>query len=81
MARNAQRTRCLQPDGIEVLRFSDRDILLETEGVLEVIARAVTEGASPYPLPGVSAHGSRGSLAAPCQADRPRDLRIGTYLL
>ena len=47
LARHAQRTRYLQDRGIRVLRFSNREILLETEGVLDVIARAVTGEASP----------------------------------
>ncbi|MEK7995380.1 MAG: endonuclease domain-containing protein, partial [Planctomycetota bacterium] len=47
LARDAQRTRYLQDRGIRVLRFSNREILLETEGVLDVIARAVTGEASP----------------------------------
>ena len=33
LARDAQRTRYLQDRGIRVVRFSNREILLETEGV------------------------------------------------
>ena len=53
LARDTQRTRYLEERGVTVLRFSDREILLETEGVLEAIARAV-RGRMPD-------HGSLGS--------------------
>jgi very-short-patch-repair endonuclease len=36
-----QRTRCLEDQGIRVLRFSNDDVLANLDGVLELIARAV----------------------------------------
>ena len=47
LAGDAQRTRYLRDRGIRVLRFSNREILLETEGVLAVIARVAAREASP----------------------------------
>jgi very-short-patch-repair endonuclease len=47
-ARDAERTRFLEVAGFHVLRFTDREVLLETESVLEAIWRA-TKGYDPSP--------------------------------
>jgi very-short-patch-repair endonuclease len=39
--RDAARTRYLERHGLRVLRFTNLDVVLETESVLEVILRAV----------------------------------------
>ena len=38
---DAQRTRDLEQQGLKVLRFDDRQVLLQTEAVLETILRAM----------------------------------------
>ena len=38
---DAQRTRVLEQQGLQVLRFDDRQALLQTESVLEAIFQAV----------------------------------------
>ena len=43
MARDAQRTACLEARGIKVLRFSNADVLVNLRGVCDEIDRAVRE--------------------------------------
>ena len=53
-AQDASRTRVIAEHGYTVLRFWDNDVLKDTEGVLEAIAREVTRRTltpSPSPLP------------------------------
>jgi very-short-patch-repair endonuclease len=47
-ARDEERTRFLEAAGFHVPRFTDREVLLETESVLEAIWRA-TKGYDPSP--------------------------------
>jgi very-short-patch-repair endonuclease len=47
---DAIRTRTLYDLGIQVLRFSDRDILSNEEGVCEVIQRILETRNTPSPL-------------------------------
>ena len=52
LARDSGRTRYLEKKGLRVLRFTDREVLTETEGVLEAIWEAVGQtGPHPSPLP------------------------------
>jgi adenine-specific DNA-methyltransferase len=48
IASDAKRTAALEAAGLHVLRFTDREVLLETEAVLEAIAEA-TRGYNPSP--------------------------------
>jgi very-short-patch-repair endonuclease len=48
-ARDEERTRFLEAAGFHVLRFTDREVLLETESVLGAIWEA-TRGYDPSPL-------------------------------
>jgi very-short-patch-repair endonuclease len=50
-ARDAERDEQLGHQGIRVLRFSDAEVLLETEVVLEVIWAAIRERLPPLPDP------------------------------
>ena len=57
-AQDASRTRVIAEHGYTVLRFWDNDVLKDTQGVLEAIAREVTRrklapsrSPSPSPLP------------------------------
>jgi very-short-patch-repair endonuclease len=53
-AQDASRTRMIAQHGYTVLRFWDDEVLKNAEGVLEVIAREVTQRklvSSPSPLP------------------------------
>jgi very-short-patch-repair endonuclease len=59
MVSDRQRTRVLERFGFEVLRFDDRQALLETDGVLEsILQRLETPRPHPNPLPqaGEGAH-------------------------
>ena len=47
---DAQRTRDLEQQGLKVLRFDDRQALLQTESVLEAIFQAVKNPSNP-PFP------------------------------
>ena len=49
-ARDQRRDAWLRSQGIRVLRFDDRQVLLETDGVVEVILRAVAAGLRENPL-------------------------------
>ena len=44
---DAQRTRNLERQGLKVLRFDDRQVLLQTESVLEVIFQVIKNPSSP----------------------------------
>lgn len=55
---DAARTRTLEIHGIQVLRFSDRDILMNIEGVCEVILKAAAN-LKISPSPGSSPRGER----------------------
>ena len=48
VARDAERTRYLEGAGLQVLRFSDHEVLVETDAVLEAIWEA-TRGYDPSP--------------------------------
>jgi len=53
-AQDASRTRLIEECGYTVLRYWDNEVLKDTEGVLEAIAREVTRrkpAPSPSPLP------------------------------
>ncbi|MGC1455443.1 MAG: endonuclease domain-containing protein [Nitrospirota bacterium] len=45
------RTKNLSDSGIQVLRFSDRDILINIEGICEVIHQAIVKAPSPQSSP------------------------------
>ena len=47
LVRDELRTRYLEGKGIRVLRFTNLQILMEKESVLEAIVQAVAEGSSP----------------------------------
>jgi very-short-patch-repair endonuclease len=49
--RDAARTEVLSRLGVQVLRFSDRDILNNMEGVCEVIQKAIEERMPPHLIP------------------------------
>lgn len=49
--RDAQRTACLARQGLQVLRFDDRQVLQGLDAVLEVIYRAVAGGQEIPPAP------------------------------
>ena len=55
-ARDLERTRCLEANGIRVLRFTNTEVLCQTEAVLEAILRALmrrsgSDAPSPQPSP------------------------------
>ena len=54
---DAQRTRDLEQQGLKVLRFDDRQALLQTESVLEAIFQAVKNPSSPPFTKGGTARG------------------------
>jgi very-short-patch-repair endonuclease len=47
--RDARRTAFLEERGVCVLRFTNREVLVETEGVLEAIWRSIVERSEPSP--------------------------------
>jgi len=49
--RDELRTKALSDSGIQVLRFSDRDILINIEDVCEIIQRAIEKAPHLNPLP------------------------------
>jgi len=49
--KDAIRSENLKPLGIRILRFSDRDILLNIEGVCEKILKVVENAKTPHPCP------------------------------
>jgi very-short-patch-repair endonuclease len=52
LARDARRSAWLASQGWRVLRFSNRDVFADTDGVLQTIAAALGEAPHPGPLPG-----------------------------
>ena len=48
---DAQRTRFLESEGYQVLRFWNNDVLRNIHGVLEVIQNAITATPTPNPSP------------------------------
>ncbi|MEJ8854716.1 endonuclease domain-containing protein [Variovorax robiniae] len=46
-----RRTALMNAEGFHVLRFWNNEVLAQTEAVLEVILRALQEGADPHPNP------------------------------
>jgi len=68
LARDRGRTRYLEKNGLRVLRFTDREVLLETDGVLESIWEALGQpGPHPNPLP------EGEGISAPAAQQRGRD--------
>jgi very-short-patch-repair endonuclease/gamma-glutamylcyclotransferase (GGCT)/AIG2-like uncharacterized protein YtfP len=53
------RDEALQAVGVCVLRFSDVDALRETDAVIDAIYRALTDGPSPPPSPGIPGEGEK----------------------
>ena len=51
LERDRQRDQCLAEEGLRVLRFDNRDVLLETDAVLEQIAEAILRGKKSPPAP------------------------------
>src|SRR5437763_15131880 len=49
-ARDLERTRCLEANGMRVLRFTNTEVLSQTQAVLEAILRELTHP-HPNPLP------------------------------
>jgi len=58
VARDAVRTRYLESKGIRVLRFTNAQILTETDAVVEAIAQDLEGGPSPSPSPFAKGEGS-----------------------
>jgi very-short-patch-repair endonuclease len=58
-ARDASRTAWLRRAEIRVLRFDNRQVLLETEGVLEAILRELGMDVMPSPQPSPRGRGSK----------------------
>jgi very-short-patch-repair endonuclease len=51
IAADSKRTRFLEAEGYRVLRFWNNDVLLNTDGVLEIIQRTITATPTPNPSP------------------------------
>jgi very-short-patch-repair endonuclease len=59
-ARDAKRDEYLRSNGYRVLRFWNNDVMANIDGVLEVIAEAVSVSAPPTPDPSPPLRGGRG---------------------
>ena len=51
LAKDNERAKALEAQGIRILRFCDRDILMNSEGVCEIILRAAENTPSPQSSP------------------------------
>lgn len=51
LERDRQRDQCLAAEGLLVLRYNNRDVLLETDAVLEQIAEAILRRKKSPPAP------------------------------
>jgi very-short-patch-repair endonuclease len=60
-ARDAKRDEYLRSNGYRVLRFWNNDVMANIDGVLEVIAEAVSAAAPPTPDPSPPLRGGRGT--------------------
>jgi very-short-patch-repair endonuclease len=58
-ARDAERTKWLEREGIRVVRIWNYDVLTNTEGVLEFLRSILAERPSPQPSPAEAGEGVR----------------------
>ena len=54
----------MQANGYRVLRFWNNDVMQNIDGVMQVIAEAISASASPTPDPSPPLRGGRGNRAA-----------------
>jgi len=74
--RDATRTADLESCGYRVLRFWNNDVLVNVEGVMEMIAAAVRDAVPPPPTPPRHAsHGGRGDESAASRRSKRRNTK------